>query len=389
VKSHEMLRRALQGSTWFVHEPKMRELIAFFEMRLNGGKTEAGTLAQMRAENEARKERAMELLAISAYKDDEDFERMRLARSENVSASASGSVAVIPVYGVICHRGDMFSEYSGGTSTEKLAQQIRQAVNDPNVKAIVMDFDTPGGSTDGVDELATAIFSARKKKSITAVSNCLCASAGYYLAAQCTEVVVSPSSMTGSIGVYCEHDDYSAALEKAGIKISLISFGENKTEGNSAEPLTDSAREHLQEMVNTFGEMFEKAVARGRGVSQGVVHKKFGQGRVFDAKQAVQLGLADRVATLDDVLAKYGVTRTSGPRAAAEESAMQASVKGDAGECTCPCGACVEGDCSGCDCDGCDSKLCTANGCECGEGEAEMKNKARAERERRLQLAGI
>ena len=326
MKEHSYLRQALQGTTWYVHKPKMLELLAFFEMRLNGGRADGETLAALRAENDARKERALELLAISAYKDDEDFARMEAARAQNVSASAAGSVAVIPVYGVICHRADMFSDYSGGTSTEKLTQQIRQAVNDPNVKAIVMDFDTPGGSTDGVDELATEIFNARKKKSISAVSNCLCASAGYYLASQCTEIVVSPSSMTGSIGVYCEHDDYSGALEQAGVKITLISYGENKTEGNSAGPLTDAALEHLQEMVTTFGVMFEKAVARGRSGAQEDVHKKFGQGRVFDAKQAVKIGMADRVGTLDDVLGKYGVTRNSGTgaRAAVDAPDLQA-----------------------------------------------------------------
>jgi signal peptide peptidase SppA len=304
----------------------MRELLAFFEMCFNGGRADAETLARYRAENQARKERAMELLAISAYKDDEDFARMQAARAQNVSASSAGAVAVIPVYGVICHRGDMFSEFSGGCSTEKLGQQLRQAINDPSVKAIVMDFDTPGGSTDGVDELATEIYNARKKKSITAVSDSLCASAGYYLAAQCTEVVASPSSMTGSIGVYCEHDDYSGALDQAGVKITLISYGENKTAGNSSEPLSDTAREHLQEMVDDFGLKFEKAVARGRGVKLEEVQKSFGRGRIWTAEQAVKQGLADRVATLDDVLAKYGVSRSpgAGSRAAVEAPAPAA-----------------------------------------------------------------
>jgi signal peptide peptidase SppA len=304
----------------------MRELLAFFEMRFSGGRADAETLVRYRAENQARKERAMELLAISAYKDDEDFARMQAARAEKVSQNAAGAVAVIPVYGVICHRGDMFSDFSGGCSTEKLTQQIRQAINDPSVKAIVMDFDTPGGSTDGVDELAAEIYDARKKKSISAVSNSLCASAGYYLAAQCTEVCVSPSSMTGSIGVYCEHDDYSGALEQAGVKITLISYGENKTAGNSAEPLSDSAREHLQEMVDAFGLKFEKAVARGRGVKLEDVQKNFGRGRIWTAEQAVKQGLADRVATLDDVLAKYGVSRSpgTGSRAAVDTPAPAA-----------------------------------------------------------------
>ena len=81
-----------------------------------------------------------------------------------------------------------------------------------------------------------------------------------------------------------------------GVKMTLIKFGENKAEGISTEPLTDSARAHLQEMVDTFGAMVDKAVARGRGAKQEDVHKRFGQGRVFDAKQAVRLGMADRIA---------------------------------------------------------------------------------------------
>jgi signal peptide peptidase SppA len=325
----------------------MREMLAFFELRLNGGRADAETLARYRAENEARKERAMELLAISAYKDDEDFARMQAARAQNVSSSAAGSVAVIPVYGVICHRADMFSDFSGATSTEKLTQQLRQSINDPSVKAIVMDFDTPGGSTDGVDELASEIFDARKKKSISAVSNSLCASAGYYLAAQCSEVVVSPSSMTGSIGVYCEHDDYSGALDQAGVKVTLISYGENKTAGNSIEPLSDTAREQLQEMVDAFGLKFERAVARGRGAKLEDVQKNFGRGRIWTAEQAVKQGLADRVGTLDDVLSKYGVSRSpsTGSRAAADAPAPAA--------------------------------------------ETDELQKARAARDRRLQLAGL
>lgn len=288
MSSYPAIRRALAGRLWYVHEQKMNELIAFFELKLNGGGASIETL--------------------KAYKDEND---LRAARAQKVSASSSGSVAVIPVYGMISHRASMMSEFSGGTSTESLAAQIRQAVNDPNVRAIVMDFDSPGGDVDGVDELATEIYQARKQKSITAVSNCLCASAAYYVAAQCSEVVVSPSSLTGSIGVYTIHEDDSQYLENIGIKLSLIKYGENKAEGNSYEPLSDSARANLQEMVDTFGGMFEKAVARGRGVKIEDVQKKFGRGRVFDAQKAVRIGMADRVGTLDDVLGKFGVKRSS------------------------------------------------------------------------------
>jgi capsid assembly protease len=288
VSRFASLRKALNGRLWFVHEQKMNEMLAFLEVKLSGGESSAETIAAIQAANQAAEMRAKS------------------------AAASGGSVAVIPVYGLIMHRPSMDMSGPGGTSCQVLSRQIRAAVDDPNVSAIVLDVDSPGGDTDGVDELAAEIYNARKQKKITAVSNCLCASAAYYLAAQASEVVVSPSSMTGSIGVYCMHEDDSELLAKAGVKLSIIKFGENKAEGNPFEPLSDPARQHLQEMTDTFGGMFEKAVARGRNVSRDEVHSKFGQGRVFDAKTAVKLGMADRVGTLDGVLSEYGVGSGSG-----------------------------------------------------------------------------
>lgn len=318
MKNYAHIRRALAGKLWFMHEQKMNEMLAFFELKLNGGNASTETLSEIRAALEVRKAREAALHTIRIF-DQEQENEVQAARTQTHSTGKSGSVAVIPIYGMIMHRGrSMDLSGPGCTTTESLAQQLRTAVNDPNVKAIVLDVDSPGGDVDGVDELATEIFNARKQKKITAVSNCLCASAAYYLASQATEVVVSPSSLTGSIGVYTMHEDDSKYLEDLGIKLTLIKFGENKAEGNNIEPLSDSALAHLQEMVDTFGNSFEKAVARGRKITQDVVHGKFGQGRVFDAKQAVRLGMADRVGTLDEVLQGLGVSR--GPGAVASLS---------------------------------------------------------------------
>ncbi len=285
---HESIRKAFAGKLWYVHEQKMNEILALLAVAGGAG------IEALRKEHE-----------------------MRAARPVSIASDRTGTVSLIPIQGMISHRNSAFSYFFGGTSTEDLTQQIRQAANDPMVSAIVLDVDSPGGDVDGVDELAQEIFQARKLKPITAVSNSLCASAAYYLASQASEVVVSPSSLTGSIGVYTMHEDDSEALADAGIKLTLIKFGENKAEGNPYEPLSDPAREHLQEMVDTFGGQFEKAVARGRGVKQDDVHSRFGQGRVFDAQKAVKLGIADRVGTLDEVLAKHGARRMPNSRSRA------------------------------------------------------------------------
>lgn len=275
--SYSQIRRAMAGKLWYLHPEKMQEMLAILDYKLSGGTTAPEVLKPIRASSQA------------------------VARTQN---GGQGAIAVIPIVGVICHRSmaDMWG-FSWGTSTQSLSMALRRAVDDPGVSSIVLDVDSPGGDVEGVDELASEIYAARKQKPITAVSNCLCASAAYYLASQATEIVVSPSSLTGSIGVYVMHADLSAALDNEGVKMTMIKYGDNKGEGNPYEALSDPAREHLQDLVTTYGRGFEKAVARGRGLRQDQVHDKFGQGRVFDAKTAVRLGMADRVGTLADVFA--------------------------------------------------------------------------------------
>jgi signal peptide peptidase SppA len=225
-----------------------------------------------------------------------------------------GTVAVIPVYGVISRRMNMFSEMSGGTSIEKLQSSFRQAMADPGCKAIVFDFDSPGGSVDGVPELADEIYNARSSKKIVGQVDTMSASAAYWLASQCSEIVVTPSGAVGSIGVFAQHTDVSKAAENEGVKVSLISAGKYKTDGNPYEPLSDSARTNLQETVDAFYSMFTKAVARGRDVASGDVRGGYGEGRMVLAAAAVKEGMADKVATMDETLARFGVSQSVAPQ---------------------------------------------------------------------------
>jgi signal peptide peptidase SppA len=206
---------------------------------------------------------------------------------------------------------NMMSNISGGTSTEKLTSSFRSALNDPNVKAIVFDVDSPGGYTDGIPELADEIYSARGQKKTVAVANSMAASAAYWLACACDEFVLTPSSVVGSIGVFAEHEDVSQANEKEGVKVTLISAGKYKTELNSSNPLSDEARNAMQALVDSFYGMFVKDVARGRGASQEAVMQGFGQGRLVAATLAVKQGMADSVATLDQTLARFGVSTST------------------------------------------------------------------------------
>lgn len=215
-----------------------------------------------------------------------------------------GATAVIPVHGVITPRADLMTEMSGGTSVDRLRRSFLDAVDDKAVSAIVLDVSSPGGMTDMIPELAADIRAARGSKPIVAVANTKAGSAAYWLASQADEVVVTPSGAVGSIGVFAAHDDLSGAMEKAGIKTTLISAGKHKTDGNPYEPLSDEARAAFQERVDEMHAMFTSDVAQGRRVPVESVRSGFGEGRMLMAAQAVKAGLADRVGTLQSVVAE-------------------------------------------------------------------------------------
>ena len=214
----------------------------------------------------------------------------------------AGSVAVIPVRGFLTQRPTLFSMIFGGTSFEGVADEVAAGMRDSSVSAVVLTVDSPGGSVHGAAEAAAKIRAARGPKPLFAVADSLAASAAYWLTAQADEVIGTPSSIVGSIGVILPHQDVSGALEQAGIKVSLIRSGPNKDRSHPAEPLDEEARAELQGKVDHFARMFEADVAKGRRVSVEKVRSEFGEGLTFTADAAQKAGLVDRVATLEEVV---------------------------------------------------------------------------------------
>lgn len=278
------------------------------------------------------------------------------ASGERVSFAASDTrnnklIAVIPVYGVIC---------DWGVSPARLSQRIREAVANKDVSAIVLDFDSPGGSVYGVDELAGEIFAARGQKKIVAQVNPLCASAAYYLASQCSEIAIMPSGEVGSIGVRMMWVGYKKALEAAGIEVRNIYSGKFKVEGNPYDELSDSAFEWFQKRCDEYYAPFLKAVARGRGIKSADVRTGMGQGRVLGALEAKSEGMVDRIATFDETLARLGGAAVSASGMGAVTPGASAKAESES-ECQCDCDPCRDGDCSGCSHEGCDCAGCACN----------------------------
>ena len=256
----------------------------------------------------------------------------RIGDGDRMSRPAGPStIAVIPIHGVIAHRADAFEASSGGTSTEVIGRALRAVVDDESIASILLDLDTPGGSVEGVPELAAQIARATAVKPVVAHVNALAASAGYWLASQCTEIYCTPSGMAGSIGVYLLLVDESKALEQAGIVVNAISAGDHKLDGAPWQPLSDDARAHFKRQVDAVDRDFVASVAKGRGVSAADVRRTYGQGRVFNAREALALGMVDRIATYEETiarLAKGSVTLQRQPQAAAIAPIIEALVEG-------------------------------------------------------------
>ena len=284
---------AFAGEVWALQPEKLQTLAAFLAFKARGGDYSEAELRARVPETRAR-----------------------------AAANAPGGIAVLPMHGVISQRLGMMQEISGGTSTEALAASFRAALDDPAISAIVFDCDTPGGGTYGVDELASEIRAARGVKPIVAQVNSLCASAGYYLASQADEVVITPGGEAGSIGVYAVHQDISRMLEAEGVTPTLIKAGKYKAETSELAPLSADAHDYLQARVDHAHDAFVRAVAAGRKTTQSNVRENFGQGRMFSADAAVKAGLADRVATMTETLQRFGAAPVRRDAAAAARQAF-------------------------------------------------------------------
>lgn len=281
----------------------------------------------------------------------------------------SGPVAVIRIAGTITYRDSGWASWFG-TTVERIKHQFRAALADDSITAIVFDVDSPGGVIDGVPELAAEIFKSRGRKPIIAVSNTVMCSAAYWIACQADEIVVSPSSESGSIGVWTMHADVSKMLDMMGIDVTVIFAGEHKVDGHPWAPLSDEVRADIQKSVDDAHTEFLTAVAKARGTSASDVRKTYGQGRVYSAKDAVKIGLADRIATLDDVLTKLAGRRGSaGARAEHHEQLDPPAPVAAAAESTgCGCSddcPCVDGGLCPDDCETCQ------DGCPCQEQRAQ------------------
>jgi signal peptide peptidase SppA len=207
---------------------------------------------------------------------------------------------VINIRGPLFRYSSIWSWLLGGTSVEETAVNLHAALDDPAVNRIVLAINSPGGQVDGINELANMIRAGNQVRPITAYVDGLAASGAYWLASAAGKIVADETAQLGSIGVVATVIDDRAADEKQGVKRYEIVSSQSPLK--RTDPGTDEGRAQLQQMVDAMAAVFISKVSKFRGTSDSKVATDFGRGAVVGAREAISVGMADSLGSLESLL---------------------------------------------------------------------------------------
>jgi len=215
--------------------------------------------------------------------------------------TATGTIAVIPVHGILGKHLSSMEMACGGCSLDTLQSQLKTALASPRISKVLLDVNSPGGTVTGTPETARLIAAVNAVKPVWAFTDADCCSGAMWLASQCARVYSTESAEMGSVGVRMVLLDYTRQLEEEGVKINAISSGKYKLMGASFKPLADDEREMLQAESDRIHAQFQEAVNAVRPV--GNQHL---QGQIYRGEEAAGIGLTDGVAEdIDEVLSMF------------------------------------------------------------------------------------
>lgn len=221
-------------------------------------------------------------------------------------------VAMVPIIGPISPRANYFADISGATSTQNLATDIGQAVENPAVSSILLQIDSPGGQVTGIAELAAAIRNAAKVKPVWAYIEGNGSSAAYWLASAAQKIYASPTAVVGSIGTLATYTDTTKQEEAQGVKrFTVVStLSPNKALGVD----TEQGKAEILRILDGISTVFVQDVAKYRNVSRETVLAGYGQGSVFGAADALEKGMLDGIFTMDEVLTQMAKGKKQMPQ---------------------------------------------------------------------------
>lgn len=218
------------------------------------------------------------------------------------TVSIRNGVAIIKVSGPLFRYANLMTRICGSTSYELLSQDFNKALQASDVKAILLDIDSPGGEVNGCSEVAGMIFKSRGVKPIIAYASGSCCSGAYWIASACDKILAADTAVLGSIGVVSifEKDDDDKTVE-------IVS---SQSPNKRPDVNTEAGKAKIQARVDELAEVFIAKVARNRGITAVDVVKNFGAGDVSVGQHAVRNGLADGLSSFEDIISSLNQEKT-------------------------------------------------------------------------------
>jgi len=204
----------------------------------------------------------------------------------NELSSRKDGVGIIELKGVIL-------------SAEEILDSLVKFKNAPNVKAIVLRIDSPGGTVGAAQEIYEEVRRTNAIKPVVASMGSVAASGGYYVSLGATRILASPGTLTGSMGVILKFANLEDLFEKIGYKVEVVKSGKLKDIGSASRALTQEERKVLQDVLDNVHEQFINAISESRKLPADKI-RIMADGRVFSGAQAKELGLIDDFGNLMD-----------------------------------------------------------------------------------------
>ena len=220
--------------------------------------------------------------------------------------SAGGAVGVIAINGVITCGRSTSGFWGAQTGSEDVIARLREAGGNPEIKAVVLRLNSPGGTASGAQEIAAEVDKLRRAgKKVVASMGDVAASGAYWIASRTDRIVANPGTLTGSIGVIMQTQDLQGLYEKIGVGTETFKSGPHKDMGSPARPITPEERAIFQGMVDDIYQQFLTTVAEGRKMNPDDV-RRLADGRVFTGRQAKEAGLVDELGNYREAIAAAG-----------------------------------------------------------------------------------
>ena len=270
---------AIRAVRWAIDAPYLRAIVAI-------ARDGHGNIAEAAARREARMQRR-QAAGVAGPE----------ALPGTYTTTMHGDCAVISIDGPIFRRANLFTEISGGASTEYLAHDISTALNSDRVRSILLLIDSPGGEAKGIHELAAQIFAGRSVKPIHAYTDGDCCSGAYWLAAAAQQIALDASALVGSVGVVLTVDDPAHALNDDGT-IEIVS---SMSDLKRPDPHSADGRASLQTLVDDLGWLFVDRVAAYRGMTRDAITSV--RGGVLVGQRAVDAGFVEALGSFATALA--------------------------------------------------------------------------------------